>query len=318
MMTLPHAVSMLTSQTQHSGRFQHSTPTQFCRLLSQKAIRADCECRHAVLSYARGSRPLSYRLSAGACVIPRNVDRWKGLSVQGQHARLARNIWLALKDCIHTSTMDHYFLATLVLLACYIIYTCIHGVLLSCQHVRRAAQFGCRPVPMLPHRYPLGIDTVWRLIKADRNLRLPTEFEQMTDDMSCATFGRWRLCKKVFMTSDPKNIQAILATQFLDFDIGSDRRGNFAPMLGHGIFTSDGESWYVSWIQTSNEGSYKQFLMQAVVGNILEHCYGLNLLEAKSVILTSRKLIFRTCSDTSQLQVRDGRRPLTSRLSSPD
>ena len=42
---------------------------------------------------------------------------------------------------------------------------------------------------------------------------------------------------------DEKNIQAILATQFKDFDIGPKRRNNFMPLLGNGIFTQDGAAW---------------------------------------------------------------------------
>jgi hypothetical protein len=38
-----------------------------------------------------------------------------------------------------------------------------------------------------------------------------------------------------YFTSDPKNIQAILALQFKEFGLGDARNGNFEPLLGHGI-----------------------------------------------------------------------------------
>ncbi|USP73415.1 translation initiation factor if-2 [Curvularia clavata] len=44
-------------------------------------------------------------------------------------------------------------------------------------------------------------------------------------------------------TIEPKNIQAILATQFKDFGLGKVRNRNFSPLLGHGIFSTDGEQW---------------------------------------------------------------------------
>ena len=47
----------------------------------------------------------------------------------------------------------------------------------------------------------------------------------------------------VLFTVDPKNVQAMLATQFNDFQLGYTRAGNFAPLLGAGIFTSNGEAW---------------------------------------------------------------------------
>lgn len=47
---------------------------------------------------------------------------------------------------------------------------------------------------------------------------------------------------KVYMTLDPENIKALLATQFNDFGLG-DRHAHFLPTLGNGIFTLDGEGW---------------------------------------------------------------------------
>ncbi|KAL1598155.1 hypothetical protein SLS59_007165 [Nothophoma quercina] len=35
----------------------------------------------------------------------------------------------------------------------------------------------------------------------------------------------------------------MLATQFKDFELGQVRRGSFAPLLGHGIFSADGKQW---------------------------------------------------------------------------
>lgn len=44
-------------------------------------------------------------------------------------------------------------------------------------------------------------------------------------------------------TSDPENIQAILATKFHDFDLGPYRKEMFFEMLGNGIFTAEGKEW---------------------------------------------------------------------------
>ncbi|KAG9731232.1 cytochrome P450, partial [Aureobasidium melanogenum] len=51
------------------------------------------------------------------------------------------------------------------------------------------------------------------------------------------------LGNEAHFTSDPKNIQALLATQFKDFGLGSARIGNFGPLMGDGIFASDGKRW---------------------------------------------------------------------------
>lgn len=41
--------------------------------------------------------------------------------------------------------------------------------------------------------------------------------------------------QKSIVTRDPENIRAILATQFADFGLGSNRCNGFKPLLGNGI-----------------------------------------------------------------------------------
>lgn len=57
------------------------------------------------------------------------------------------------------------------------------------------------------------------------------------------TYAFSLLGTKFVTTADEKNIQTILAHNFQDWDIGPQRRGNFWPLLGNGIFTQDGKSW---------------------------------------------------------------------------
>lgn len=53
---------------------------------------------------------------------------------------------------------------------------------------------------------------------------------------------KMRLGRTVVQTIDPKNVQAILAQKFQDFDLGS-RNDAMRPLLGEGIFASDGPVW---------------------------------------------------------------------------
>jgi len=47
----------------------------------------------------------------------------------------------------------------------------------------------------------------------------------------------------IVSTSEPENVQAILATKFQDYDLGPQRRDAFQDVIGDGIFTADGEAW---------------------------------------------------------------------------
>ncbi|OAL49786.1 n-alkane-inducible cytochrome P450 [Pyrenochaeta sp. DS3sAY3a] len=50
------------------------------------------------------------------------------------------------------------------------------------------------------------------------------------------------LGRRVVVTIEPKNVQAVLALKFKDFDLGS-RNKALSPLLGQGIFASDGQLW---------------------------------------------------------------------------
>ena len=56
------------------------------------------------------------------------------------------------------------------------------------------------------------------------------------------TYSSITLGLKFFHTIDPENVKAILATNFSDFGLGV-RYKTFGPLLGRGIFTSDGAAW---------------------------------------------------------------------------
>ncbi|KAI9054533.1 hypothetical protein LZ554_001689 [Drepanopeziza brunnea f. sp. 'monogermtubi'] len=48
--------------------------------------------------------------------------------------------------------------------------------------------------------------------------------------------------RSFYNTIDPENVKAVLATNFKDFGIGQ-RQESFGPLLGQGIFTTDGAQW---------------------------------------------------------------------------
>ena len=58
-----------------------------------------------------------------------------------------------------------------------------------------------------------------------------------------ATFKSYIAFQDVWFTSDPRNIQAMLAKQFDDYELGPSRNANMAASLGSGIFTQDGKAW---------------------------------------------------------------------------
>lgn len=81
---------------------------------------------------------------------------------------------------------------------------------------------------------PFALVNLFRTMWALSNNRI-LDYMQSTFDNTSAnrtvyTYETKILGDTVIFTSDPKNIQAMLATQFKDFELGQVRRGSFAPL----------------------------------------------------------------------------------------
>lgn len=49
--------------------------------------------------------------------------------------------------------------------------------------------------------------------------------------------------RRVTLTVEPKNVQTVLALKFKDFELGVYRNRAMRPLLGYGIFSTDGTMW---------------------------------------------------------------------------
>lgn len=139
--------------------------------------------------------------------------------------------------------MSQYLTAAAGLLAAYVVYYLLSSFVSNRYHARKARDLGCQPAFERPYKYPLAVDLTYAVIQADKVQTVPDHFLQMYRETGRTTWIQNALGTMAYVTADPKNIQAILATQFQDFEIGSLRRSNFFPMLGNGIFTVDGKAW---------------------------------------------------------------------------
>ncbi|KIX08002.1 uncharacterized protein Z518_02657 [Rhinocladiella mackenziei CBS 650.93] len=132
-------------------------------------------------------------------------------------------------------------LLVLFFVAGSIAFTAVDAFLSSRRHARQAKESGCQAPPRFRHKWPWGMDNVLRLIQADKEHRVPQEVMKTYHEAGHATFILTMPGRTNIVTHDPKNIQAVLATQFDDFELGPQRRNNFYPMLGVGIFTADAQ-----------------------------------------------------------------------------
>lgn len=131
-------------------------------------------------------------------------------------------------------------LATVIAI-CYALYYCATII----ADWRKAKLLGCQAAYLQKNRLPLGWDQLQRFTEADKAGRVPEECVDMFAEEGCRTFTTKMLGSTLIQTVEPKNIQALLATQFKDFALGDLRRRIFFPFLGNGIFTTDGKPWCV-------------------------------------------------------------------------
>jgi hypothetical protein len=127
-------------------------------------------------------------------------------------------------------------LAVLSLVAAYACYRLGKLILTHVNNNRRAQQLGCKPAPEYPSKDPLGITDIVDIIKANNKGKLCEHFVERWDIVSRKE-GRpvhttWAqiLRQPNIQTRDPKVIQAVLATQFKDFEFGDIRLGTFSPL----------------------------------------------------------------------------------------
>ncbi|KAH8702362.1 cytochrome P450 CYP4/CYP19/CYP26 subfamily [Talaromyces proteolyticus] len=127
-------------------------------------------------------------------------------------------------------------------LACYILL--LRPLYDYYRHFTNARRLNCQKPRTKATRLPWGIDFVRRLAKASNQDRLCEEVSSFFEEEQCNTFQVWLPQRhKHFWTTEPRNVQAILATQFSQFELPPEREGVVKPMFGRGIFSANGTYW---------------------------------------------------------------------------
>lgn len=140
----------------------------------------------------------------------------------------------------------HFLLAYWPIIASSVTVYFLQRLWIEISHRRQAIALGCKPAYRRPGKLPLGIDHVYRDLSTMRTYDYLNDEIAVYNEIGCpSTWRQSNLGTWFHFTSDPDNIKAILATQFKDFTLGPLRFNVFEPMLGRGIFTSDGDDWYV-------------------------------------------------------------------------
>ena len=107
--------------------------------------------------------------------------------------------------------------------------------------VELVSKHNCKDPIRLYYKWPLALDLLVEAFKADQAGAILGFFLSIIERTG-TTFEQVLLGSRGVDTIDPKNIEAVLSTQFDEFGLGA-RSDNFRALLGHGIFTQDGAPW---------------------------------------------------------------------------
>ena len=106
----------------------------------------------------------------------------------------------------------------------------------------KAKSLGCKPAPLFRPWDIFGVANFRIELNGMKTNRLSNAFLTRKQEMSakvgrdCKTFRIYYPLGDIwFYTFDPKNLQAVLATQFQDFQQPAARVGAFEALLGSGI-----------------------------------------------------------------------------------
>ncbi|KAF2170205.1 hypothetical protein M409DRAFT_64540 [Zasmidium cellare ATCC 36951] len=130
------------------------------------------------------------------------------------------------------------------LAAFYLLYRLVASITLWNKRRAMKREKGVMAVPWYQALDPFfGIDVVRGNIKNIREHKMLEKSHERFDIMGVNTFQINILGRHFHVTREPENLKVIQAVDFKKWNLGRRRKTDFAPLLGSGIFTTDGAEW---------------------------------------------------------------------------
>jgi len=141
--------------------------------------------------------------------------------------------------------MEYTHLATaLVLASILIFYRLSRALLLAHKRQVTCRDKGVLPAPWYPFwDHWFGVDLLVKNTKVRQEHRVLDQQHTRFREMNANTFRLVLLGRCIHYTIEAENLKHMLAVDFKKWSVGSRRILGLAPLLGKGIFTSDGADW---------------------------------------------------------------------------
>ena len=119
----------------------------------------------------------------------------------------------------------------------------LRRTVLTVRRSRIIRKHNCKSPPAVPQRDPFfGLDIVFEVLLSIRKRTRNVSFEDLFKKYGSTFQSRVYNTQKIF-TIEPKNLQAVFATDFESWGVEPVRLFFFEPLLGKGVITTDGPLW---------------------------------------------------------------------------
>lgn len=136
------------------------------------------------------------------------------------------------------------FQTALLCFVAYVLHILIAQIRLHRQHAAFKRANDCEPAAAnYPIKDPWGLNFLLEIVPAAKSLELLPFFHRLHQRFGKTfVYGPWFGRGMVFSIA-PENAKTVMATKFDDWVAKEARQEGFGPLLGDGIFTTDGAFW---------------------------------------------------------------------------
>ena len=116
-------------------------------------------------------------------------------------------------------------------------------VRLTLRRCKAIRENNCKLPPTLPQLDPfLGLDFVLQILSSLKQRKRNASFKELFEKYGSTFQSRTYYTTKIF-TIEPKNLQAVFATDYDSWGVEPVRLFYFGPFVGRGVMTTDGALW---------------------------------------------------------------------------
>ncbi|CAC9887136.1 unnamed protein product [Aureobasidium pullulans] len=123
-----------------------------------------------------------------------------------------------------------------------LLYHILNSIVTSIQNRNYARSQHCGAMPVREGSL-FGLGTILKVVKISKASRLLEANFSRFQKMQTKTFSMMTNGQSMIYTIDPENVRAMLVTQFDSWELSALRKTAYTRLLGHGIFTTDGDAW---------------------------------------------------------------------------